>query len=133
VFLYSGHWVARCPRQGCHNAEQVGRCDDGTTGGLDGQRFYCRESHGGCGFTCAADWPPNISDIEKLVMCRPVPATRNWLPGEDLHDLLQENLEHGIVPTEALEGADRPILGIIGDEVRIGSLESMQRPEIGGS
>ena len=133
VFMAGGHWVARCPRQGCTNAEKYGRCDDGTIGGLDGQRFYCRESHGGCGFTCGVTWPPNVSDIEKLVMPRPVPGTRNWVPGEDLHDLLKENIEHGLVPSEALnDGPTRPILGIYDDQVIVGSLESEQRPEIEG-
>lgn len=131
MFLSHGQWVARCPRQGCHNAEKAGRCDDGTTGGLDGGRFYCRESHGGCGFTCAADWPPNVHNIEKLVMSRPVPASRNWLPGEDLHDLLGENIAHGLVPQEALnDGPTRPVLGVYNNEITVGSLDWAERPQI---
>ena len=131
MFLSGGLWVAKCPRTGCMNAEKMGLCLDGTTGGLDGSRFYCRESHGGCGLTCAADWPPNVHDIEQVVLCRPVPSTRNWLPGEDLHDLLRENLNHGLVPAEALnDGPTRPVLGIYDNEITAGSLDWAQRPQL---
>lgn len=130
AWLYQGMWVATCPR-GCGNVEKRGRCDDGTTGGLDGQQFYCRLSHGGCGLTCAVDWPASIAEIETLVMARPIPATRNWRPGEDLLDLLAENITHGIVPTSALEGGpSRPLLAIVGDEIQIGALESAPRPQL---
>ena len=131
AFLNHGRWCALCPRAGCSNAEQRGRCDDETTGGLDAEQFYCRVSHGGCGLTCAVDWPYRIAEIEALVMARPIPATRNWRPGEDLLDLLGENIEHGIVPTGAIEGGpSRALLAIVGDEVQAGSLESAPRPQI---
>jgi hypothetical protein len=132
-----------CPRPGCLNAEIFGRTevgvltlgwpDGGTIGGLTGDTFYCRIEFGGCGLTCPADWPPNVADIEALVMPRPVPATRNWLPGETMLDLLAENIEHGIVPTAALEGGPtRKLLEIIGDEVTVGQLGFERRPEIEG-
>lgn len=133
AWLYQGAWVANCPR-GCGNVEKRGRCDDGTTGGLDGQRFHCRLSHGGCGLTCGVDWPYRIAEIEALVMARPVPANRNWRPDEDLLDLLGENLEHGIVPTSALEGGpSRALLAIVDDEVQAGALESVHHRELGRS
>jgi hypothetical protein len=131
AFMSAGRWVARCPR--CTSAEMRGRCDDGTTGGLDADRFVCRESHGGCGFTCGVDWPSTITQIEALLIPRP-PVHRNWQPGETLQDLLAENAEHGIVPTGALEGGPtRQLLAIVGDDVVVGSLESAPQPlELGG-
>lgn len=97
VYLSWGKWVARCPRPGCHNAEQFGQCGDGTVGGLSGTSFWCRETHNGCGLKCGADWPGNIEDIEFMTRARPV-AARNWFPGETVDDLLRENLENGLVP-----------------------------------
>src|SRR4051812_32758000 len=86
-FLSWGMWVAKCPRE-CGNAEKRGKCDDGSVGGLESDRFICRQSHGGCGFRCGVDWPSNIANIEALVMARPRVSARNWLPGESVHDLL---------------------------------------------
>lgn len=99
VFMYAGQWVAQCPRPGCRNVEKFGRCDDGTIGGLDGARFVCRATHGGCGLTCPAAWPADVEELEAVLLARPVPLTRNWRPGEDIRDLLLENAGHGIEPT----------------------------------
>lgn len=109
-----GRWVARCPRPFCTSAEQFGRCPDGTVGGLHGLYFDCRLEHGGCGLRCAADWPPNVEDIERLILARPVPGTRNWHPGETLRDLLRENLAHGVIPLDDLE--------LAGDRITVGAL-----------
>jgi hypothetical protein len=129
--MYQGAWVAECPRPECLNVEKRGRCDDGTTGGLDADRFHCREPYGGCGLTCGVEWPYRIAEIEALVLARPFRDTRNWRPGEDLLDLLGENLQHGIVPTGALEsGPSRTLLAIVDDEVQQGALESAPRPAI---
>jgi hypothetical protein len=128
--LNHGRWIAHCPR-GCGNVEQRGRCDDNTTGGLDADRFYCRESHGGCGLTCGVDWPYRIAEIEALVLARPFRDNRNWRPDEDLLDLLGENVKHGIVPTGAIEGGpSRSLLSIVDDEVQQGALESARLPAI---
>lgn len=97
VFMSHGLWVACCPRPGCLNAEQFGRTTSGEPGGLAGG-FRCRSEAGGCGLTCDARWPAQVEEIEWLLMQRPVPANRNWLPGEDLSDLLTENIAHGIAP-----------------------------------
>jgi hypothetical protein len=131
AWMYSGQWVADCPRPTCFNVEKRGQCDDRTTGGLTADQFYCRPSHGGCGVRCAVEWPYRITEIEKLVLARPFKDNQNWRPGEDLLDLLGENLQHGIIPTEALEGGpSRKLLAIIDDEVQSGQLESVFRPEI---
>jgi hypothetical protein len=105
VFLSWGRWVARCPRPGCHNAEQFGQCDDNSLGGLTGQTFRCRQEKGGCGLQCAVDWPANIESIEYMVRARPV-AARNWFPGETVEDLMRENVENGFVPKHDMDIID---------------------------
>lgn len=129
VYMNHGRWVARCPRPYCTNAEQFGQCQDGTVGGLAEGRFRCRLEQGGCGLTCHAQWPDAelIPQVEQLLLARPVPATRNWEPGETLSDLLGENFEHGIVPASTLRGEP---LTILGDSVTSGALASVSRPEI---
>lgn len=144
VFMNQGLWVARCPRPLCTNAERFGRCADGSVGGLTGSSFWCRDVDGlgGCGLRCPADWPSNIEKIEQMVLCRPVPASRNWEPGETLHDLLAENIGNGIVPLspaeleaartgELLPGGGK-IFEMIGDEVTVGGLGSSALPAIEG-
>jgi len=94
--MAGGKWVASCPRPFCANAEGFGPQQDGVAGGLTGTSFHCREVYGGCGLLCPADWPSNIAQIERLLAVRPVPATRNWLPGEPVVNLLCENIDHGL-------------------------------------
>ena len=131
AYLNHGMWVAMCPRPSCNNAEKRGKCDDGTTGGLDSERFICRVSHGGCGLACGVVWPPEIAQIERLVMVRPIVTTRNWVPGETLHDLLHENAMHGFVPSDSLDGGPtRIILGIQGNEISHGTLGFDLLPEV---
>jgi hypothetical protein len=75
-------------------------------------------------------WPPNVEDIERLLAQRPVPAARNWAPGEDVHDLLEENLRHGLLPFSPaeLEGVpDGPLLEIRGDHIVAGALPGPSR------
>lgn len=134
VYFNHGRWVALCPRPGCMSAEMFGRCQDGTQGGLAGDSFRCRTEYGGCGLICRAQWPDAelVPMIEALLLARPVPSTRNWMPGETPADLLAENFEHGIVPKAALEG--EPVV-IVGNDVTQGALPSTDRPsllQIGG-
>jgi hypothetical protein len=70
---------------------------------------------------CAASWPANIDHIEALLRIRSAPATRNWRPGETIHDLLRENFTHGILP---------PVtdLEILGDRITIGLPALMSAP-----
>lgn len=105
VFMSWGRWVAKCPRPGCHSAEQFGKCDDGTVGGLTGTSYTCRQSHNGCGVQCGVEWPPNVEDIEYLTRARPV-AARNWFPGETVHDLLAENVSNHLVPKYDMDVLD---------------------------
>lgn len=131
VHMSGGRWVARCPRPFCTNGECFGRCDDGTTGGLAGDSFRCRPEYGGCGLVCRAQWPDAdaVPVIEQLVLARPVPATRNWVPGETPSHLLAENFEHGIVPESVFRDGQ---VSLVGNEVTRGAIEAGRHIEIGG-
>lgn len=94
--LHWGRWIARCPRPGCANAEGLGPQDDGVAGGLTFDAFRCRAEVGGCGLTARAVWPRNRRQLEAVAAARPVPGTRNWLPGQSYAELVAENLEHGV-------------------------------------
>ena len=144
AFMTHGKWVALCPRPGCMNAESFGRCDDGTVGGLEGDRFTCRTEgwrpdgqrvmYGGCGYTCGVDWPANIRDLERALLSRPVPTTRNWTPGESLQDLVTENMRNGLAPVLAVEGMlegapSGTALEIVDGEVVAGRLHFTESPK----
>lgn len=139
---YMAHsvWVAMCPRPGCMNAEMFGRCDDGTVGGLEASRFTCRVDghrpdgsrvvYRGCGLRCGVEWPPDIADLERVLLARPAPSTRNWRPGESLEDLVAENFAHGLVPTAAVE---RGRFDVVDGQVAHGGLEFTTARELGGA
>jgi len=42
-------------------------------------------------------WPPDASAVERVLLARPDPATRNWT-GEPLEQLRAENAERGLPP-----------------------------------
>lgn len=131
VFLSWGKWVADCPR-GCGNAEHFGPDpESGHVGGLTGSTYTCGSAGHGCGLVCPADWPSNVADIEAMVAGRPV-SKRNWRPGEDLHELLAENIEHGIMPAspEAIEQGGL-LLALVDNKVVAGSLPTATRPALG--
>jgi hypothetical protein len=65
----------------------------------------------GCGAEAEVVWPVNPAAIERLLLMRPLAQSRNWLPGETLHDLLAENIAHGIGP-----GMDESMV-IVGDRI----------------
>jgi hypothetical protein len=50
-------------------------------------------------------WPADIEEIERVIFARPVPATRNWVPGETVLGLVAESVQHGIVPDGDLAAA----------------------------
>lgn len=52
-----------------------------------------------CGAVTEAIWPSEemMAGVERVLMMRPDPSTRNWFPGETLIDLMRENGEHGIL------------------------------------
>ncbi len=98
-------WIARCPAPYCRGAADL----------TYGQpRMVCVEPW--CGAESAVVWPPNVADIEYLLAVRPDPITRNWEPGETVHALLAENVEHGLAPLMLADGPAAAI-SIVGDRV----------------
>lgn len=87
-------WVARCGL--CPSAEQLRPRTS---------HFKCVE----CGTVTEVIWPTEemIVGVERVLMMRPDPSTRNWLPGETLNDLVWENGEHGIF--DNLEQLNLPV------------------------
>jgi len=51
-----------------------------------------------CGAVTEVIWPTGriIKGVERLLMMRPDPSTRNWTPNETLSDLMVENGAHGV-------------------------------------
>lgn len=123
-----GAWIARCPRPYCTNAMGLDR----------GQRAFACLGPDSCGFEADVIWPADPQAIEAILEMRPVSRTRNWLPGESLEDLLQENAEHGCVPPDwgAVESGEALVICDIADGRVVGGLLHQQlvaagRREIG--
>lgn len=108
AYVYSGEWVADCPRTGCGNVEFLF-----TQSRMNGPRdqrksFYQCSS---CGYACAKIlFPRQEHQILEVLMRRPVPHNRNWYPadhpvainfrlphGQSVQELLEENAEHGVI------------------------------------
>ena len=68
-----------------------------------------------CGTVTEVIWPSEamMAGVERLLMMRPDPTTRNWFPPETLHDLMFENGAHGIF--DNLE--ERGIISAPGDSL----------------
>jgi hypothetical protein len=114
-----GAWKARCIRPDCTNAMQVKR----------EQTVMTCEGLDGCGMTADLAWPADPDAIEVLLLMRPVPRTRNWLPGESLDDLMVENAAHDLIPPRwfglsAAAGGSLPLLETLDDRVVGGLLHA---------
>lgn len=112
-----GRWVARCPAPWCTNAVALDR----------GQVTFGCAGMGGCGASGHLVWPADPDAVETILTMRPVPATRNWLSGETLEQLLLENAAHGIVDpawdaAATLAGGSAEILVAIDERVVGGML-----------
>lgn len=128
---HCGRWIARCGRPWCANALAVdpGLSELTCVGGM------------ACGWSGPIVWPADPDAIEAILLLRPVPTTRNWLPGETLQRLLEENAEHDCIPAEWLALAEARPGGALGlmtvvDERVVGGLlyqqlEAAGRREIG--
>jgi hypothetical protein len=112
-YVYSGEWVADCPRKDCGNTILMTLKDDRDRG-VPWTRyerlnaFHC----GYCGYvTNSVHWPVDAELILDILDCRPIGHTRNWYPeghktavaagtpdGQTLADLVKENSAHD-VPT----------------------------------
>lgn len=103
AYVAGGIWVARCPRPWCVNTEWFGPGPvSGRLGGLSRDRFQCTRAE--CGLACRADWPRNPEAIWRVLQQRPFRETRNWEPWERVEDLIRENVEHGLIEAERLDG-----------------------------
>jgi hypothetical protein len=104
-----GRWISRCPAPWCTNAVGLDR----------GQaRFECIGLDS-CGAVADLVWPADPQAIEAVLSLRPVPRTRNWLPGESVTELVAENVAHGVLPPEwlALERGQLEIVTTADDRV----------------
>jgi len=65
-----------------------------------GLPFFCpnclMQANGG--YAMRVIWPAERAQIEAVLLARPVPEHRNWLPGETVAMLIAENLAHGLPP-----------------------------------
>lgn len=82
VRAHRGMWIVDCPR--CPNAMLADQSPP----------IECRN----CGTRFEAVWPSPemIQGVERLLLMRPDPLTRNWYPEETLTQLVWENGLHGI-------------------------------------
>lgn len=89
-----GYWAARCGL--CPSGEML-------------QRFQPDFECSFCGMVTEIIWPSEdmVYGVERILMMRPDPSTRNWFPGETLNDLVWENGEHGIF--DNLEQLNLPV------------------------
>lgn len=90
AYVNHGRWLVDCPF--CGSTQVAAKTD---------RRFLCAGT-GSCGNAPAGGafvpvvWPKDTEAIEAVLVNRPDPNTRNWLPGETIKDLRRENVEHGI-------------------------------------
>jgi hypothetical protein len=93
-----GRWIADCLL--CNNARALAPGDPS---------FECS----GCGTLIEVRWPPEETRyaVARLLMMRPLEANRNW-EGEDLHQLVRENAEHGIFDRLPIDGPPRSVLTV---------------------
>ncbi|MGW2213287.1 hypothetical protein [Streptomyces sp. NPDC001781] len=106
AYVYSGDWVADCPRDDCGNTEFLHRATR-RGGPRDVALAFFQCSH--CGAQADIVWPGDHLGILAVLSRRPVPGTRNWYPadhpvavrfglphGQTVRDLQDENEEHGV-------------------------------------
>lgn len=116
-YVYSGEWVADCPRQHCGNTVlmTVKEDKDRNVAWTPYETLHSFDC-GYCGYhTDSVHWPANYELILDVLDCRPIPHTRNWYPeghptavktgvvdGETPADLVRENTEHQVPTPDVL-------------------------------
>jgi len=85
--VYEGQWIVDCPD--CSGADFVWVATALTMCGSCGNREVRRKWR-------RVAVPENRKGIERALLARPDPATRNWLPGETLSVLVSENGRAGL-------------------------------------
>src|SRR5215216_7307862 len=100
VRAYNSMWIADCA---CKNAVRLDRFQPA---------FECDY----CGQFYELVWPAEntVYSIERLLLMRPLPYTRNWCPGETVHDLMRENSEHGVFSDPRLAEGHAPGTALLG-------------------
>jgi hypothetical protein len=118
AFANFGRWVAACPR--CPHAIDV-----------DAQIRTPAFSCAVCGLRAEIEWPSPemVHGIERLLLMRPDPTKQNWLPGETLSDLLEENVTHGVFAAIP-EVDETPRLTIVGERITVDTMPVTHRREL---
>ena len=95
ALIRPGHYVSEAQAAWSDWEARCGACRYGAE---RLQRFQPMIECRVCGMVTEIIWPSEamVKGIERLLMMRPDPTTRNWFPGETLHDLMFENGAHGI-------------------------------------
>jgi hypothetical protein len=95
VEVNHGLWIWRCP---CTHAALNDQLSGGGMAFLDCPLGWCPtcENAETVGRWRRLRFPPERTEIERVLALRPDPETRNWWPGETLAELAAENAEHGI-------------------------------------
>lgn len=92
VLVAAGRWVIRCPTCNLHEPAH-------TPAGARVELFRCSRCHNSAAGRRPFQvlWPSReqAGRISRILGCRPDPQTRNWVPGESLHMLCAENIQHG--------------------------------------
>jgi hypothetical protein len=117
AFANFGRWVAACPR--CPHAVDV-----------DAQTRTPAFSCAVCGLGAEIEWPSRemVHNIERLLLMRPDPTKQNWLPGETLADLLEENATHGVFA--AIPEDPNPRLTVVGERITVDTMPVTHRREL---
>lgn len=107
-----GRWVIDCPT-----------CTSALTLPPGAEAFACWD----CGARAVVEWPAPefVAGVERLLSMRPAVETRNWVPGETLHDLLAENVQHGVMTALALPEGPGALLAITGDRITVDRLPDL--------
>jgi hypothetical protein len=99
AYKNQGRWVAHCSTDGCDGAErvwpggQIRERKDGRKYGISRSGvLHCAN----CGLTSEVSFPDDQGAIDRILACRPVPETRNWLPTDTVESLAEENMAHGL-------------------------------------
>lgn len=96
AFVNDGRWLVFCADPNCAQAERdwggLRFKKDGTPYGIVGNISFC----GNCRLLSDVSFPADRDRITEVLSARPVPETRNWMPGETVEDLIEENAAHGV-------------------------------------
>jgi hypothetical protein len=80
VMVNGGRWLTLCPV-----------CNNGVPCDPDWSKTICID----CGTVLIITFPEDWQAIERALVERPI-ANQNWLPGESVEQLVEENREHGM-------------------------------------